>query len=105
MTSRYTDRYVLPEFGFGDPTSYRLIEDVVDTLVVCGAVRHGAECFNFGFPQELDPDFLVIWDGYIDTLCVTTFARYYCCTLLRLHIATCVLHCRYNPPPSLAHVH
>lgn len=29
----------------------------------CGAVRHGAECFNFYFPQELDPDFLVVWEG------------------------------------------
>ena len=26
-----------------------------------GAVRHGAECFNFYFPQELDPEFLVVW--------------------------------------------
>jgi hypothetical protein len=25
-----------------------------------GAVRHGAECFNFYFPQELDQEFLVI---------------------------------------------
>lgn len=41
----------LPEFGFGDPTSYRLIEDVVNVTRVCGAVRHGAECFNFYFPQ------------------------------------------------------
>lgn len=54
----------LPEFGFGDPTSYKLIEDVVGELKECGAVRHGAECFNFYFPQELDPDFLIIWDGF-----------------------------------------
>jgi len=54
----------LPKYGFGDPTSYRLIEDVVATTEVCGAVRHGAECFNFYFPQELDDEFLVIWDGF-----------------------------------------
>jgi len=36
-----------------------LIGDVVDVTSACGAVRHGAECFNFYFPQELDPDFLV----------------------------------------------
>ena len=41
----------LPDFGFGDPTSYRFVEDVVSELKVCGAVRHGAECFNFYFPQ------------------------------------------------------
>jgi hypothetical protein len=49
----------LPKYGFGEATSYRLIGDVVDATSVCGAVRHGAECFNFYFPQELDPDFLV----------------------------------------------
>jgi len=56
----------LPEFGFGDPTSTQLIEDVVATTKSCGAVRHGAECFNFYFPQELDKEFLVIWDGFAD---------------------------------------
>jgi len=54
----------MPKFGFGDPTSYQLIGDVVDQLLECGAVRHGAECFNYGFPQELDEEFLVIWDRY-----------------------------------------
>jgi len=54
----------LPKYGFGDPTSYRLIEDVVAVTEVCGAVRHGAECFNFYFPQELDDEFLVIWEGF-----------------------------------------
>ena len=53
-----------PKFGLGDPTSYKLTSDVVDRLSECGAVRHGAECFNYGFPQELDEEFLVIWDGY-----------------------------------------
>jgi hypothetical protein len=37
----------LPKFGFGDPTSYGLIGRIVDAMAVCGAVRHGAECFNF----------------------------------------------------------
>jgi len=54
----------LPEFGFGDPTSYGLISKVVGATKVCGAVRHGAECFNFYFPQELDEEFLVVWDGF-----------------------------------------
>ena len=54
----------LPKYGFGDPTSYRIIEDVVGATLVTGAVRHGAECFNFYFPQELDDEFLVIWDGF-----------------------------------------
>jgi hypothetical protein len=42
---------VLPKFGFGDPTSYHLIGSAVDATGECGAVRHGAECFNFYFPQ------------------------------------------------------
>ena len=41
----------LPTYGFGDPISYNLIGDVVYTTRSCGAVRHGAECFNFYFPQ------------------------------------------------------
>jgi hypothetical protein len=49
----------LPPYGFGDPISYGLIGKIVDEMKSCGAVRHGAECFNFYFPQELDPDFLV----------------------------------------------
>jgi hypothetical protein len=54
----------LPKYGFGDPTSYRLVGDVVSVVEQCGAVRHGAECFNFYFPQELDDEFLVVWDGF-----------------------------------------
>ena len=56
----------VPEFGFGDPSSTKLISDVVITTQTCGAVRHGAECFNFFFPQELDKDYLVIWDGFTE---------------------------------------
>ncbi|CAE7035109.1 PKAR [Symbiodinium sp. CCMP2592] len=80
----------LPKFGFGDPTSYQLIADVVAETAPCGAVRHGAECSNFYFPQaglpraaagralpaelqsafatrrsqELDDEFLVVWHGF-----------------------------------------
>mmetsp|Transcript_17661 Transcript_17661/g.31961 ORF Transcript_17661/g.31961 Transcript_17661/m.31961 type:complete len:802 (+) Transcript_17661:56-2461(+) len=54
----------LPKYGFGDPTSYRLIADVVKQTETCGAVRHGAECCNFMFPQELDDEFLVVWHGF-----------------------------------------
>jgi len=55
-----------PKYGFGDPTSYRLIGDVVTATLACGAVRHGAECFNFYFPQELDNEYLVVWEGFPD---------------------------------------
>lgn len=56
----------IPKYGFGDPTSVKLIVDIVEKLEACGAVRHGAECFNFYFPQELDDEFLIIWDGFED---------------------------------------
>jgi len=52
------------KYGFGDGTSYGLIDDVVKCTAACGAVRHGAECFNYYFPQDLDDEFLVVWDGY-----------------------------------------
>jgi hypothetical protein len=54
----------VPAYGFGDPTSIRIIENAIDATISCGAVRHGAECFNFWFPQELDNEFLVIWECY-----------------------------------------
>jgi len=54
----------IPELGFGDPTTYKLFEDLVAATSTSGAVRHGAECFNFYFPQELDPEYLVIWEGF-----------------------------------------
>jgi Domain found in Dishevelled, Egl-10, and Pleckstrin (DEP) len=54
---------LIPKFGFGDPKSYSLIENAVDRLTRDGSVRHGAESFNFYFPQEQDEKFLVIFDG------------------------------------------
>eukprot|EP00929_Paragymnodinium_shiwhaense_P060055 TRINITY_DN30029_c0_g1_i1.p1 TRINITY_DN30029_c0_g1~~TRINITY_DN30029_c0_g1_i1.p1 ORF type:complete len:1306 (-),score=271.85 TRINITY_DN30029_c0_g1_i1:197-4114(-) len=57
----------IPKFGFGDPVSYNLIEQVIVATIDTGAVRHGAECFNFLFPQELDDEYLVVWDGYGDS--------------------------------------
>jgi len=56
----------IPRFGFGDPTSYRLIQDVVAETAACGAIRHGAECCNYYFPQELDEEYLVVWHGFPD---------------------------------------
>ncbi|CAD7926701.1 unnamed protein product [Amoebophrya sp. A120] len=52
----------LPTYGFGDPTSIDIIAKTVAAMAECGAVRHGAECFNFLFPQEQDDQYLVIWD-------------------------------------------
>ena len=39
---------------------------MVKATASCGAVRHGAECFNFYFPQELDEEFLCVWEGFGD---------------------------------------
>jgi len=55
-----------PKYGYGDPTSYRLIGDIVAETSPCGAVRHGAECCNFYFPQDLDDQYLVIWQKFPD---------------------------------------
>ena len=53
-----------PRYGFGDPTTNDIFEAAVKALFSTGAVRHGAECFNFHFPQELDTEFLVCWAGF-----------------------------------------
>jgi CRP-like cAMP-binding protein len=53
-----------PKYGFGDATSYFVTTQIIEATRESGAVRHGAECFNFVFPQELDEEYLVIWDGF-----------------------------------------
>jgi hypothetical protein len=40
------------------------MENAVKRLTSDGAVRHGSECFNYYFPQELDEEFLVIFDKF-----------------------------------------
>jgi hypothetical protein len=44
--------------------SYAIVEKAVSFLQDSGAVRHGAECFNFYFPQELDDEFLIVFDSF-----------------------------------------
>ncbi|KAL9178294.1 hypothetical protein ACHAXT_001722 [Thalassiosira profunda] len=51
-----------PKYGNGDPKSYEIIEVAVSRLQETGCVRHGAECFNWFFPQEIDDELLVISD-------------------------------------------
>lgn len=54
----------MPPYGFGDPSSYALIEAaVIRSKKTNGAVRHGPECFNYFFPQDLDDELLVIFPG------------------------------------------
>ena len=56
--------YKMPKFGFGDPASYALIEAAVHrSKKTNGAVRHGPECFNYFFPQDLDDELLIIFPG------------------------------------------
>jgi hypothetical protein len=40
----------------------------VSRLNETGCVRHGAECFNWFFPQEIDDRFLVISDTLTDSV-------------------------------------
>ncbi|KAL3902610.1 MAG: hypothetical protein SGPRY_011994 [Prymnesium sp.] len=59
-TMRWMDRVrhnalngVLPKLPqrLGDPTSHRLLDDVIKATSEIGAVRRNAECFNFFVPQ------------------------------------------------------
>lgn len=52
----------VPEYGFGDPKSTSIMEHAAMKLKSTGAVRHGSECFNYQFPQEIDEVFLLISD-------------------------------------------
>ena len=53
-----------PPFGFGDPKSHDIFSKAAARTASYGAVRHGPECFNWHFPQELDSVVMVIWDGF-----------------------------------------
>lgn len=52
----------IPPYGFGDPKSYGIMERAAMQLIDTGAVRHGAESFNYYFPQEIDETLLIISD-------------------------------------------
>jgi hypothetical protein len=52
----------IPQYGFGDPKSYGIMERAAQQMIDTGAVRHGSECFNYYFPQEIDDYFLLISD-------------------------------------------
>ena len=64
MKSAAADGYHVdvPEYGFGDPKSTSIMEHAAKKLISTGAVRHGSECFNYNFPQEIDDMFLLISD-------------------------------------------
>ena len=55
---------VVPTYGFGDPQTYEILAKVIHKVEASGAVRHGAEAFNFHFPQALDEEYLVVWSGF-----------------------------------------
>jgi hypothetical protein len=50
--------------GFGDATTSNWFEKAVRWTAATGAVRHGADCFNYMFAGELDDSYLVTWDGF-----------------------------------------
>lgn len=52
----------MPKMGYADPRSKAMMKGAVYSLRQNGAVRHGPECFNYSFRQELDDKFLVISD-------------------------------------------
>ncbi len=52
----------MPKMGYADPRSKAMMKGAVYSLRQNGAVRHGPECFNYSFPQDLDDKFLVISD-------------------------------------------
>lgn len=53
-------------FSARNKKTYGIVENAVDALQGSGAVRHGAECFNFYFPQDLDDEFLIVSESLTD---------------------------------------
>ena len=68
----------MPRFGFGDPKSYALMGKAVELLQDTGAVRHGAECFNYYFPQVSETLFvLLLCDEILLSICTSKRSRDY----------------------------
>ena len=63
-TNKDSNSAVMPDYGYGDPKSYEIMKGAAARFShnTNGAVRHGAESFNYAFPQEIDDHFLVISD-------------------------------------------
>lgn len=62
----HAHKVAMPTYGYGDSVSYKMMQHAVHRLNKTGAVRHGAECFNYYFPQDLDDEFLIISDIFLD---------------------------------------
>jgi hypothetical protein len=56
----------VPTGGYSDPKTRFIFNHAIDRLRTTGAVRHGAECYNYSFPQDLDEEVLVISDELPD---------------------------------------
>ena len=48
------------QYGYGDPTSISISAAAVHRFNMTGAIRHGAESFNYYFPQEMDPQYKLV---------------------------------------------
>ena len=59
----------IPTGGYSDPKTKFIFRHAINRLGTTGAVRHGAECYNYYFPQDLDEGFLVISDELPDNYC------------------------------------
>merc|ERR1740121_2047580 len=54
----------VPSIGICHPSLQALIKETIKATQRTGAVRHSAECFNYVNAQDLDMDFLIVWDGF-----------------------------------------
>ena len=62
--SKNSKKNATPQYGYGDSKSYDMMEAVARRLEGAnGAVRHGPECFNLVFPQEIDDQYLIVCDS------------------------------------------
>jgi hypothetical protein len=60
------EHHDFPPYGYGDATTVFIVKESTRALSESGGIRHGAECFNYHFPQELDDEFMIVWDQFDD---------------------------------------
>ena len=80
--------------AFGAPWEVPAMYNIIEACAqLNGAVRHAAESFNYYWPQDLDDEYLVVWDGFR------------CARACALCLVPCAPRSFLPPPPSRWHRH
>ena len=85
----------MKKMGYADPRSREMMKGAVYSLKENGAVRHGPECFNYSFPQQMDDKFLVISDTLPGLVPVSSSIYYMCLVNTKRCLIALMITCSF----------